>query len=71
VTELPRGWASANLRDVVEVLDHLRVPVNKSERADRAGDVPYYGATGRVGWIGAALFNEELCLLGEDGAPFL
>jgi type I restriction enzyme S subunit len=24
-----------------------------------------------VGWIDEALFNEELCLLGEDGAPFL
>jgi type I restriction enzyme S subunit len=33
--------------------------------------VPYYGATGQVGTIDEALFDEELCLLGEDGAPFL
>ena len=35
------------------------------------GDVPYYGATGQVGWIDDYLTNEELVLLGEDGAPFL
>lgn len=32
---------------------------------------PYYGATGQVGWIDDYLFDEELFLLGEDGAPFL
>jgi type I restriction enzyme, S subunit len=33
--------------------------------------VPYYGATGQVGTIDDFLFDEELVLLGEDGAPFL
>ena len=33
--------------------------------------MPYYGATGQVGWIDDYLFDEELVLLGEDGAPFL
>lgn len=66
----PAGWAWAQLGDVVDVLDHLRVPVNRAERADRVGPIPYYGATGQVGWIDRPLFNEELCLLGEDGAPF-
>jgi type I restriction enzyme S subunit len=68
---LPPGWVVAQAGDVVDVLDHLRVPVNKTERAARHGDVPYYGATGQVGWIDEPLFDEELCLLGEDGAPFL
>jgi type I restriction enzyme S subunit len=45
--------------------------VNRTERAARVGEVPYYGATGQVGWIDDALFDEELCLVGEDGAPFL
>ena len=48
-----------------------RVPVNAAERANRPGGIPYYGATGRVGWIDDHLFDEELVLLGEDGAPFL
>lgn len=59
------------LGDVVEVLDNQRVPVNRRERAQRDGSVPYYGATGQVGWIDDALFDEDLVLLGEDGVPFL
>lgn len=71
MSDFPAGWELAELGDVVEVLDSRRVPVNAKERAVRPGDVPYYGATGQVGWIDEALFNEELVLLGEDGAPFL
>ena len=67
---LPEGWAQAALGDVVTVLDRMRVPLNKAERDRRPGRVPYYGATGQVGWIDKPLFDEELLLLGEDGAPF-
>jgi type I restriction enzyme S subunit len=58
-------------------LDGQRVPVNAKEREQRkAGKsqselFPYYGATGQVDWIDNFLFDEELVLLGEDGAPFL
>ncbi len=68
--ELPNGWAEVELRECVDVLDNQRVPVNSDERAKREGDVPYYGATGQVGWIDKALFDAELLLIGEDGAPF-
>jgi type I restriction enzyme S subunit len=68
--ELPGGWASCELRHSVDVLDSQRVPVNSEERANRVGNVPYYGATGQVGWIDEHLFDEELLLIGEDGAPF-
>ena len=71
VRQLPRGWAETQLGMVVDVLDHRRVPVNADERAKRIGNVPYYGATGQVGLIDDFLFDEELVLLGEDGAPFL
>jgi type I restriction enzyme, S subunit len=71
VSELPRGWGEARLPDVADNLDSKRVPVNRAERAKRPGTVPYYGATGQVGWIDQPLFNEELVLVGEDGAPFL
>lgn len=70
MSDLPAGWELAELGDIVDVLDSRRVPVNAKERAKRPGDVPYYGATGQVGWIDEALFDEDLVLLGEDGAPF-
>jgi len=61
----------------VDILDSQRVPINSDEREKRiAGKSakelhPYFGATGQVGWIDDYLFDEELVLLGEDGAPFL
>jgi len=69
--ELPEGWGIAQLCDCVDILDGRRIPVNADERATRHGSIPYYGATGQVGWIDGYLFDEELLLLGEDGAPFL
>jgi len=69
--DLPSGWVSTQLENVVEILDGKRIPINSKEREKRKGTIPYYGATGQVGWIDDYLFNEELVLLGEDGAPFL
>jgi type I restriction enzyme, S subunit len=64
-------WQEYRLENCVDILDNQRVPINSDERAGRQGNVPYYGATGQVGWIDNHLFDEELVLLGEDGAPFL
>ncbi len=68
--QLPNNWVELNLESVTEILDNLRKPINASEREARKGNIPYYGATGLAGWIDDYLFNEELVLLGEDGAPF-
>lgn len=68
---VPTGWDITYLEEVVDILDSKRVPINAKERETRVGQIPYYGATGQVGWIDDYLFDEELVLLGEDGAPFL
>ena len=68
---VPSRWAKAPLAECADILDHARVPVNRKARAKRVGPYPYYGATGQVGFIDDYLFDEELVLLGEDGAPFL
>ena len=69
---VPGNWCWVYLiSGFAECLDGFRKPINASERATRIGDVPYYGATGQVGWIDDYLTDEELVLLGEDGAPFL
>lgn len=67
---LPKNWTKTNLENTVEILDGKRIPINSRERQQRLGNVPYYGATGQVGTIDDYLFDEELVLLGEDGAPF-
>jgi type I restriction enzyme S subunit len=66
----PGHWEIFPLNALVDVLDNLRVPVNSSERSKRPGSIPYYGATGQVGTIDKAIFNEELLVLGEDGVQF-
>ena len=69
---LPDGWKWVRLLGgAATCMDNKRKPVNSKERANRIGEIPYYGATGQVGWIDEYLTNEELILLGEDGAPFL
>jgi restriction endonuclease S subunit len=68
--ELPEGWTIKDLRELVDVLDSMRKPINSEERLDRIGTVPYFGASGQVGTIDKALFDEDLVLLGEDGVQF-
>ena len=69
---VPENWCWSYLtKGFAECLDSNRKPINATERAGRIGDIPYYGATGQVGWIDDYLTDEELVLLGEDGAPFL
>ena len=65
-----KGLKIEPLEHLVDILDNQRIPVNATERLQRIGDVPYYGATGQVGTIDRAIFDETLILLGEDGVPF-
>lgn len=70
--EVPDNWCWTYLTSgFCECKDSFRKPINASGRAEREGDIPYYGATGQVGWIDDYLTDEQLVLVGEDGAPFL
>ena len=70
--KVPENWCWTYLtKGYAECKDNCRKPINAKERANRKGNIPYYGATGQVGWIDDYLTDEELVLLGEDGAPFL
>lgn len=70
--KVPENWCwTYLLNGFAECKDENRKPINASERAEREGDIPYYGATGQAGWIDDYLTDEQLVLLGEDGAPFL
>jgi type I restriction enzyme S subunit len=71
VTELPVSWARQPLGNLVEFLDHKRVPIKEADRSTRRGPYPYYGASGVIDSIDEYLFDEELILVGEDGANVL
>ncbi len=68
--EIPEDWSLTRLKFVSQCLDGQRVPLNATERGEMEGDIPYWGASKVVGHVNAHIFDEELVLLGEDGAPF-
>ena len=67
---VPEHWEVRRLSSVIDCLDGKRIPLNGEERADRQGDYPYWGANGVLDHLDDWLFDEQLVLLGEDGAPF-
>jgi type I restriction enzyme S subunit len=66
LTKLPEKWSWCKIGNVTICLDRLRKPINKEERKNRIGEIPYYGANGQVGWIDDYLFDEELVIVVED-----
>lgn len=62
------GWEYRALGEVCDVLDHQRKPITKRDR--KAGEYPYYGATGILDYVDGYLFDEPLVLVGEDGAKW-
>jgi restriction endonuclease S subunit len=70
VQKLPSNWENPKLKFITKCLDSERIPLNSEERSEMEGDIPYYGANGIVDYVDDYLFDEEIILLGEDGAPF-
>ena len=69
--ELPSGWEMKELIDAVDFLDGKRKPIKDSDRAKMKGIYPYYGASGIIDYVNDFIFDEELILLGEDGANII
>jgi len=62
------SWQKIKLENIVENLDNKRIPVAREKR--KKGTIPYYGATGIVDYVEDYIFDEELLLVGEDGADW-
>ncbi len=67
IGEIPENWKVVKLEKLCECLDSKRVPIKQSDRNERKGEVPYYGASGQIDWIDDYLFDEPLLLIAEDG----
>ncbi len=70
VRRIPADWSLTRLKFVSRCLDGQRIPLNATERGELEGEIPYWGANKVVGHVNDFLFDEDLVLLGEDGAPF-
>jgi len=65
---IPADWRLLCLEDAVEFLDGKRRPIKDADRAKMRGIYPYYGASGIIDYVNDYIFNDNLILLGEDGA---
>lgn len=63
------AWEVKPLGKVAENLNNQRVPITSSAR--KAGDVPYYGASGIVDYVEGFIFDEDLLCVSEDGANLI
>ncbi len=68
--KIPAHWEVKRLSWITKCLDGRRVPLNAQERGNKQGNYPYWGANSIVDYVDDWLFDEELVLIGEDGAPF-
>lgn len=66
--EARAGSLRVSLDRVADFHNRRRVPLSSRERDERVGPVPYYGATGVVGFVDEALFDDRYVLIGEDGS---
>lgn len=70
IGEIPKHWYLTKIRYITDCLDGKRIPLNATERGEMQGEIPYWGANSVVDYVNDWLFDEELVLVGEDGAPF-
>ncbi len=68
---IPKDWNIKELSKIVDFLDGKRKPIKDSDRNKMQGEYPYYGASGIIDYVNDYIFDEELILLGEDGANII
>ena len=66
--EIPEGWGVTTIGDITICHDSERIPVASKDREQMVGDIPYYGATGIMGYVDRAIFNGDYVLIAEDGS---
>lgn len=69
--EVPESWGVAPFSDLTTNYDGSRVPVKASDRSQRRGPYPYYGASGIIDHVEDYLFDGDFLLVSEDGANLL
>ena len=67
-SEIPEGWEVTTIGDVTVCHDSKRIPLTGNEREEIKGNIPYYGATGIMGYVNRPIFDGDYVLVAEDGS---
>ena len=62
-----KQWNAVTLGEIIDIFDHVRIPLNSAQRSERKGPYPYYGASGIIDGVDDFLFDGEYILVAEDG----
>ena len=68
---IPEDWEVKRLGEVCTFLDSQRIPIKDADRSKMQGQYPYYGASGIIDHVNDYIFDDDLILLGEDGANII
>lgn len=69
--EIPDDWKWVRFKDITINRDSDRIPLSVAERENLEKKYDYYGASGVIDKVDRYLFEEDLILIGEDGANLL
>ena len=69
--DIPDTWKYCYFDDVLINRDSERIPVSVADRKKLSKKYDYYGASGVIDKVDNFLFDENLLLIGEDGANLL
>ena len=66
--DLPTGWRTGTVGEIIEIHDSKRIPLSGAERAKMEKKTyPYYGAAALMDYVDDYIFDGKYLLLGEDG----
>ena len=65
---IPAHWKLSRVKNETSNLDYLREPISAENRINKNGLYDYYGASGVIDKIDDYNVDEEVLLIGEDGA---
>ena len=64
------AWETKRLEHIVDCLDHVRIPLNETQRANMPGPYPYCGANGVLDYVNDFVLDDDVILIAEDGGYF-
>ena len=64
------AWETKRLEHIINCCDHVRIPLNGTQRGNMPGPYPYCGANGVLDYVNDFVIDDDVILIAEDGGFF-